>query len=118
MALHDDLDQASPFEPKSEGFSRFVHREDNEEGQGYSSCSLGSDRNDDAVVRTDGFARALLSAWLVAALMVGALLLLQPASPGPGNHAIGPSLVQAPPRSSADQPTYECSDLDYAYQRC
>ena len=118
MTMHDDIDQASLFELKPEGLSHFVHREDEEEGQRHSAHSFDNDRNDDPVVRTDGFARALLSAWLVAALIVGALLLLQPASPGPGNHAIGPSLVRAPPRSLGDQPTYECSDLDYAYQRC
>jgi hypothetical protein len=118
MALHDDIDQESRIGPKPESFVHFVRREDKREKQTQSSNSFDNDRDDDPFTRTDSFARALISAWLVATLLAGALLFLQPASSGPRSHAIGPSLVQAPLPRSADQLTYECSDLDYAYERC
>lgn len=118
MALHDDIDQQSLSRPKPEGLVHFVHREESREERTRSSNSLDNDRTAAPVARTDSFVQTLISAWLVAALLAGALLLLQPASPGPRSHAIGPSLVQVPPAISADEPTYTCSELDYAYQWC
>ncbi len=119
MVLHDDIDEEFRLR-KPESFDDFVSREGKREGP---SSSFDSEGKDNPIARTDSFARALISAWLVAAFLTVAMLLVEPSSPLPQNHAIGPSLVQASPHSSADQTqrpaeTYECTDLDYAYQWC
>ena len=121
MAPYDDSDHRSRFGLRPAPFSGVLRRQDKREGQTPSSESLSDDRGGDPNERTDNFRQVLISGWLVAGLLAIAMVAHQP--PSSADHAVGPSLVQAPSPRPADQSrtpadSYQCSDLDYAYQWC
>jgi len=127
MDLHYDLHLRPPSSQWLERIRHFGHRahQQGEEMRTPEPVLIGqtSDQQETWTTGYDAFWRDLVATWLVALLLVGAILAFQTATRPRPDPTAGASISLAPSNAASDgrqgdDDAAECSDLDYAYLRC